>query len=780
MPPRSTTSSPAILSPMRPKAGRWSPSSVRGRLVLLTVALLAPALLVGALLLADAAQRERRAVENQLAETTRAMALGVDREIGQERALLSALATSPLLPIGAYSAFDIQARAAAPPGVWIVVRDAVGRHLVNTRFPRGAALPESSQTRIDWAVTEGAIRVSDLFRSAATGNHQVTVQRDVLGPGGVKLDISTVRPASSMSGLLLAQRLPSTWIATLVDSKGVVIARNVDGERFVGQSGTPDLLARLAEADQGVADSRTLDGRESLMAFSRAPETRWAVVVAMPRSELTAAARGALGWAAFAGLALLATGLLVAAWVAEGVVRPIEAVAAYAAALGGERPLPRPTTALREADEVAEALETSAVALGEREEDLRRLNATLEARIAERTRELAETTESLIQAQKLEAVGRLTGGIAHDFNNLLTAIQGNLELLARRITEPRRSSLIANARQAAERGAKLTAQLLAFSRRQRLEPEPTDINASVEEASRLLASTLGGTIQVELKLSPELWPAMADATQLELIILNLAINARDAMPEGGVLSVATANIHRADPAERPEAPPPGDYVMIEVADTGAGMTPEVMSRVFEPFFTTKEVGRGSGLGLPQVLGVTKQLGGGLELLSRPGEGATVRVFLPRALSAAIKAEPIADEPVHRQLEGRRILLVDDDPDVRGVAGALLKEYGCVIRDVAGGQEALDALATDADVDLVILDYAMPGMTGGELAAAIALRWPTLTVMMMSGYADAQALSRAWSGPFLHKPFTSAGLSEQVSRLISRAEAARRQAIADTN
>jgi CheY-like chemotaxis protein len=319
--------------------------------------------------------------------------------------------------------------------------------------------------------------------------------------------------------------------------------------------------------------------------------------------------------------------------------------------------------------------------------------------------------------------------------------------------------------QAAERGAKLTAQLLAFSRRQRLQPEPTDINASVETASHLLQSTLGGTIRVDLVLKPDLWPAMADATQLELIILNLAINARDAMPTGGVLTIETANVRRPEAAERPEAPPAGDYVLISVSDTGTGMTPEVLSRVFEPFFTTKEIGRGSGLGLPQVLGVTKQLGGGVMLSSRPGEGATVQVFLPRAAAMAGKADAAAEEVAQGQLGGARVLLVDDDPDVRGVAVAMLKEYGCTVRDAPSGRAALDSLEADPDIDLVILDYAMPGLNGGETAAAIRQRWPHLPVLMMSGYADAAALAEAWSGPFLHKPFTTASLSAQVSKLL---------------
>ena len=745
--------------------GRWSPASIRGRLVLLTMVLMAPALIVGGAFLWDAAKRERQAVETQLGETARALSLGLDRQIGQDRELLAALATSPLLRIGNYSAFDAQARQAAPPGVWIVVQAPDGQNLVNTGMSRGAVLPKTpSSPATLWSSESQGVRVSNVFLGP-TGRPQIVVRRDTTGGGGAPLEIATVRLATSLGSILEAQQLPASWIGTLVDARGTVVARSLAPDRFVGGPATPDIVQRLARSSEGVAEAVLLDGRPGLMAHAKAPESNWAVLVAMPLAELMATTRGALSWAAFIGFALLASGLLLAAWVAEGVVRPIEALAAYAGALGGGASKPPPPTHLREAGLVGDALTRSAKALGEREEELRRFNATLESRITERTRELEDATESLIQSQKLEAIGRLTGGIAHDFNNLLTAVQGNLELLARRVTDDKLSVYISRARQAAERGAKLTAQLLAFSRRQRLEPEPIDINNSVQNASTLLQSTLGGALRVELVLKSDLWPAIADATQLELIILNLAINARDAMPTGGLIIIHTENIHLTKPPERPEAPAPGDYVVISVSDTGEGMTPEVLARVFEPFFTTKEVGKGSGLGLPQVLGVTKQLGGGVEISSRSGEGATVKVYMPRAATQAAVRDLVSPEEIAAEVVGTRIMLVDDDPDVRGVAVSMLDELGCRVRHAATGQAALDALQSDPAVDVVILDYAMPGLNGAQTAAVIRERWPDMSVLLMSGYADSATLSEAWSGPFLHKPFSGAGLAAQLSKLL---------------
>ena len=279
--------------------------------------------------------------------------------------------------------------------------------------------------------------------------------------------------------------------------------------------------------------------------------------------------------------------------------------------------------------------------VGERTRSLAAANDRLTAEIAERQR----TEEALLQAQKLEAVGQLTSGVAHDFNNLLTGVLGNLELLERRLKSQESLRRLRAARLAAERGARLTHQLLAFSRKQRLAPTPLDLNRLVSEASDMLFRTIGATVRIETVLTEGLWPALVDPTQTELVLLNLAINARDAMPEGGRLTIRTANVSRGD------APPdlaPGDYVLISVSDTGEGMSEEVLRRAVEPFFTTKEPGKGSGLGLSMVHGVATQSGGGLHIDSRLGRGTTVNVYLPRArrLSAAAREREPLSAAVH--------------------------------------------------------------------------------------------------------------------------------------
>jgi signal transduction histidine kinase/ActR/RegA family two-component response regulator len=387
-----------------------------------------------------------------------------------------------------------------------------------------------------------------------------------------------------------------------------------------------------------------------------------------------------------------------------------------------------------------------------------------------------EAEEARRRSQRLEAVGQLTGGVAHEFNNLLMAISGCLDLLAPYVASipaeqrgARAASLLANATRATSRGGRLTGQLLAFARRQHLQVESVDLNALVGGMKELLESTLGRAIEVRVILNETAWPAMADPSQLELVLLNLAINARDAMPSGGRLVIRTGST-RAGPTFRPEDPPEGDHAVLEVSDTGEGMTSQVLSRVFEPFFTTKDVGRGSGLGLPQVLGVAQQLGGGVSITSTPGHGTTVRVFLPRAVTTPSPGQRGPDRiDAAGLLRGARLLLVDDDADVREIARVMLEEMGAVVVEADGAASALLQLRT-MRVDLVLADLTMPQRTGIELAHDIAAILPGLPVVLMTGYGaaavdEAAGISRPGSPirATLQKPFRTEELAELLVR-----------------
>ncbi len=378
-----------------------------------------------------------------------------------------------------------------------------------------------------------------------------------------------------------------------------------------------------------------------------------------------------------------------------------------------------------------------------------------------------EAEEALRRAQRMEAIGQLTGGVAHDFNNLLTAILGNLEILGRRVTEPRVLRLVENAVRAADRGAKLTGQLLAFARKQRLQTQAVDVNLLVQSMATLLRSTLGGTVEVDLETSPELRRALADPTQLELVVLNLAINARDAMPEGGRLTIRTENVAIVRPS-RPEDPPPGNFVALTVADVGTGMAADVLARAFEPFFTTKEVGKGSGLGLPQVLGVAQQLGGGVRIASHVGVGTSVTVYLPQARAEDARPDDAADESGPRSLAGLSLLLVEDDPDVREITADLLQELGASVVLAGNGVEALERV--DSHFDAVLLDFAMPMMNGAELAGHIRQLYAGLPILLVTGHSDELALPVAVS--VLRKPFQAADLALAIRREIATARTSR--------
>ena len=415
--------------------------------------------------------------------------------------------------------------------------------------------------------------------------------------------------------------------------------------------------------------------------------------------------------------------------------------------------------------------------------EIRRGEALLERRVEQRTAELESTNQKLAEqiaerekaeaalrrSQRLEAVGQLTSGVAHDFNNLLTVILGNIRQLQKTLIEPAIARRLGMMAEAAERGAKLTAQMLAFSRQQKLDMRAVDLNDTVERMRDLLQSTIGGSGRIETRLQPYLWPAMIDPTQIELVILNLAINARDAMEVGGTVTVETANVSLGAP-ERAEEPPAGEYVMVCVADNGPGMSEEVLAKAFEPFFTTKPVGKGSGLGLSQVYGLAKQSGGGVRIDNEPGHCAAIKVYLPRADGAPprLLAKP-RRIPDPRRAEAL-ILLVDDDDAVREVTAGILEDLGYGVVEAASGREALELFDASPRIDLVLLDFAMPGMNGMEVARELRARRPSLPILFATGFADALALTEADVGQVVRKPYVEDELAAKLSAELHGGEA----------
>jgi len=380
----------------------------------------------------------------------------------------------------------------------------------------------------------------------------------------------------------------------------------------------------------------------------------------------------------------------------------------------------------------------------------------------------------LIQAQKMDAIGKLTGGIAHDFNNLLAAVIGGLGLLDKRASlneEDRR--ILGMTKRAAEQGSELVRRLLAFARRQKLEPNPVDLAALQEAVWDLLTHTLGGLVDIEWHAAGRTWKAFADQAQLELALVNLIINARDAMPAGGTVTVAVEN--RPVTADNWADLPPGDYVLLTVADTGTGISAADLEKVMEPFYTTKEMGKGSGLGLSMVYGFAKQSNGAFRLRSQLGSGTTAELWLPRAPTGAKAAErPRKEEPSRKAGRKLRVLLVDDHAEVRNTTAALLADLGHAVIEAANGPEALKTLQDgDCGYDLMISDYAMPQQSGTEFLREARQFCPGVPALIITGYAEADAISDRPEGvEVLLKPFTPNKLEAALSRVCDAAAVAR--------
>jgi signal transduction histidine kinase/CheY-like chemotaxis protein len=405
---------------------------------------------------------------------------------------------------------------------------------------------------------------------------------------------------------------------------------------------------------------------------------------------------------------------------------------------------------------------------------LRALNDTLEQRVSARTAELMQAEEKLRQSQKMEAVGQLTGGLAHDFNNLLAGICASLELVDKRISQGRLQDIgkyMEIAQDAAKRAAALTHRLLAFSRRQTLDPRPTEVNALIAGMSELIQRTVGPSIRLKTVIAADLWPALVDASQLENALLNLCINARDAMPDGGRIIVETANRTLDAEAARALDMPAGQYLCLCVTDTGTGMSADVMAKAFDPFFTTKPLGQGTGLGLSMIYGFTKQSGGQVRVQSQVGQGTEICIYLPRYRGATQHNHDDAQStstPFAKASE--TILIVDDEPSVRLLLKDILNDLGFSLLEAADSVEGLEVLRSGAKIDLLITDVGLPGgMNGRQMADAGREIRPQLKTLFITGYAENSVIGSNQLGPgmqVLTKPFAVDTLVSRVSGLMA--------------
>ena len=575
-------------------------------------------------------------------------------------------------------------------------------------------------------------------------------------------------------------------VLTVADRDGVILARSPQHTEFVGKRFPPAALALVSSPQAGIARLKSIDGTYRVVGFIPPAQSSIGLMVAIGFYEAammadinrTSLHAGLLFAGVFVGAFLLT--LFVAR---RFIGRPTQALLA-AARRWQEGDLNSPVHGedkRSEFGQIAEAYNDMAAALARRDKDLREHADALEARVAERTQELLVTNNrlqveiaerqnteaALVQSQKLQAVGQLAGGIAHDFNNLLATIQGSLDLLSQTVLseEKRKHTWIERATGAVYRGSQLTGRLLAFSRRQRLAVEASDVNKLVSDLVPLLRTcTHGQRIRIDTWLDDDLWPAMVEPSQVEAAILNLALNARDAMPDGGVLTITTSNQPIVDAVRDDYAA--SDYVAIIVTDTGVGMTDEVAQRAFEPFFTTKHPA-GSGLGLSQVYGMAHESGGTVRLLTSPGGGTSVTMLLPRAAEMPRPRRPQMDQ--RRARSGMKVLVADDDPDVLQVSAEMLRQLGYIVTTATSAPEALAALVTKPAI--VMLDHAMPGMTGLQAAAEMRERGYVGPIILATGYAELSAseqfeLTRLQG--VLNKPYSIRDLETLLERVETSA------------
>jgi signal transduction histidine kinase/ActR/RegA family two-component response regulator len=603
-------------------------------------------------------------------------------------------------------------------------------------------------------------------------------------------------PAMSRAALIIADRA------------GNVLGRVPDSADWSGRPLPEWLRPLLNRESQGVETIVDPSGHTVVAAYvpNTSPPTGLTIIDALMLPELTADIDQATyrDLLVIGGAALVA---LVLAWFAgrRFIYQPTEALLQAARRwregdLSARAKLP---DADSEFAALAESFNAMAAGLQAREMERRMQSSFLEAQVAERTRELSEsnnrlqveiagrekTEAALHQAQKLQAVGQLAGGIAHDFNNMLATVLGNLELMERRVSQAgvdwtiadtdRLQRLIERATGAVTRGGQLTSRLLAFSRRQPLTAHATDVNALLRELITLASSTLGRRVQVVSELADDLWPAMIDPSQVEAAILNLCLNARDAMAEGGHLTIHTRNV-TVEPGDGRRADNdllPGGYVQVCISDTGTGMSPEVKARAFDPFFTTKGPSAGSGLGLSQVYGMARQSGGNVVIDSTPNVGTHVVLSLPRATTIEGSDSPEGEDPTEFSADGMRselVLVVDDDTAVRQVTVEMVHDLGCEVVQAAGGAQALTLIGQlPRSPGFILLDYAMPEMNGLQLARALRERGITAPIALVTGYAELSEADIAAEqlGGLLRKPFTIRELRTLLTQLRTVRESA---------
>jgi signal transduction histidine kinase/CheY-like chemotaxis protein len=704
---------------------------IRTRLLVLVLSILVPSFMAAVLAVAYLYNEEQAAQARGMTEATRAFSLLVNNELQRRTSDLRALANAPSLARGDFPEFFEHARrVAAAPDTTVLLIDPEGRQLLNTRAPLGAALPARRASNLaELMRRHGSDKalISDLFLDPVDHERRFSIQVPVRIGAQLRYFLVMRTDAGSMQRLFESQHFPREWIATIIDRNGVLVARSRDPGQWVGQPMRESSRMRVNTNKEGFYQTRSFDGIDVRAFFSTVPDSDWKVLVSIPIDEIR---RAPLQAAALLGglmALLLVLGVLAARRFANRAIEPIEYLGRSAESLGQGEPLAWQPQGVAELDSVGRRM-------AEASRQIRDSTTQLEQRVAEAVTATERAQRALLQSQKLEALGRLTGGIAHEFNNLLQTLTTALQLAEMTSTQPKVQKLIETCKRTVSRATALTGQLGSFGRVQEARLATVDMARQAKSAVQLMKGALRGDITVVLNCEKDAWPVTIEPLQFDLALLNLAINARDAMPGGGVLRIEVSNLALAQP---PDKLAPGDYVLVAMTDNGSGMSPEVLARALDPFFTTKTIGHGSGLGLPQAYAFASQSQGTLVLHSRQGEGTRVEIYLPRAISS-VAEEPLPAGGAKARGKGT-VLFVEDDALVREAVVPALEDCGFTLLVADDGEAALRMLDEGARPDVVFSDIVMPGRISGiDLAGLVRQRDPTLPVVLATGYTEQQA------------------------------------------
>lgn len=762
-----------------------APVSIRAIVVSIVALAAIPALAFSALVLYRYAETTRIQAEVELEDSAKGIARAIDAEFTAAQAMLFALASSTRLAEGDLEGFSRQLA-----GTFERTRRRVELVDANGQI-RASSVPERTSAPAvitpQFSAAEGRLIVTDVM-PAGDGSHVARVIVPAATALGAGWTLQAIQSPAEFKRIIDRPGVPQEWILSIVDRRGVHLVRSKANERFAGKPLVPELVVHLKEGKTGTLRSTSLEGIPLVSTVAYAPQSGWVAAVGLPQASLAAPLRQQISYMLALGTIVMAAALAAALLVARRLDATMSNLASLARRVGDGEVVDYQPSRLREVDALGDVLAGTSVELQRRSQGLLDLNATLEDQVVARTAQLSEANtklreemalrerseEQMRQMQKMEAVGQLTGGIAHDFNNMMAVVISSLRLMQRHLErgDTKVQEYIDGALRGAERAASLTRRLLAFSRQQPLSPETVDANKLIAGMEDVLRRTIPASIQIETVFAGGLWRTRADAQGLESALINLAVNARDAMPDGGKLTIETSNafLDEAYAAGHAEVTV-GQHVMLAVTDTGSGMAPEVINRVFDPFFTTKPTGEGTGLGLSQVYGFIKQSGGHVKIYSEVGVGTTVKLYLPRLVSSK-ETETDAKAAVavaNQEGQGQVVLVVEDDTDVRRLTVEMLEELNYVALSADGGARAMAIMETSPQIALLLTDIVMPDMNGRVLAEEAVKQRPGLKVLFTTGYTRNAIVHNGVLDQGVHlivKPFTIEALAAKLAEILA--------------